>query len=377
VQKWQTSTITSVSQEKSKHINLEFQSRESLQFISKDHADAIVRKLESSRALSTGSSEGAETEADGITPRPSIDSLATTDSLAISNPYTPRAVDAAKSVHFAPKPLEIPPRADTPEEDYDQDTAYTNGGAVQSPDGEAAVALYDFEGDAADELSVREGEALIVLDRSNDDWWKCRNAHGAEGVVPAQYVDLETSDGEESAPPAPSAPVPSAASAGVGAAAGAAAALASRRAAEPEPEPEDDGIDSEEERAHEREREREKKEKKEREKRERREREEAERAARAEEETRLAAERKKAEEKKARAAASAREAKRQQEAQEARRREKEQAREKEGKDKRLVFRRCSFSMGADERLGNLGAQMMKTRKKTMTSNSQRKPARLL
>lgn len=295
--------------------------------------------MESSRALSTGSPGGTETETDGVTPRPSIDSLATTDSRAISNPYTPRAIDAAKSVHFAAAPLEIPPRADTPDEDdYHHDAMYTNGDSAQSQDGadgEAAVALYDFEGDAADELSVGEGEALVVLDRSNDDWWKCRNAHGVEGVVPAQYVDLEASDGEEIAPPP--APAPSAASAGVGAAAAAAAVLASRRAAEPKPEPEGDGNDTdlEEEREREREREREKKDKREREKRERREREEAERIARAEEESRLAAERKKAEEKKARAAASAREAKRQQEAEQAKRRAKEQAKEKN--TKRYVF----------------------------------------
>ena len=262
-----------------------------------------------------------------------MDSLATAESYAIASPHNPRAVDAAKSVHFAAAPLEIPPRADTPEDDEGDETAYTNGHAANAQDGEAAVALYDFEGDAADELSVREGEALIVLDRSNDDWWKCRNARGTEGVVPAQYVDLEASDGETetAAPPAPPAPVPPPAPVGPGAAAAAAARSHASRAVEPEPT-EDDSDDSEEERERERQ-ERERKEKKEKDRRERREREEAERTARAEEEARVAAERKKAEEKKARAAASARESKRQQEADAARRREKEDARE----EKRSAF----------------------------------------
>jgi len=53
-----------------------------------------------------------------------------------------------------------------------------------------ATALYDFTADGEDELSVTEGERLIVLEKDGDEWWKCRNTKGAEGVVPASYLEV-------------------------------------------------------------------------------------------------------------------------------------------------------------------------------------------
>ncbi|PVG01079.1 hypothetical protein CPB86DRAFT_812654 [Serendipita vermifera] len=297
VQKWQTADITTVSVDKSKNIQIDFSSGESLRFHSKDAVDAINKKVKASRIVSGSISDSIET------PRPS------TDSRAIMSPNTPRAVELAsaskssettKSVHFASVPENIPPRPDTPEEEEEEGP-------------ETAVVLYDFTGDADDELSVKEGETLWVIDRSNDDWWKCRNNKGKEGVVPAQYVDLETMDGGQEHKQAPGKAV---------------------REPSPEPdtvdEPSDDSADERERREEE---ERRAKEAKERERREREraraEREEAERKAREEEEERIAKERKRAEEKKARAAAAARQQKAEQEAEQAeRRRRSEDKREK-------------------------------------------------
>ena len=58
---------------------------------------------------------------------------------------------------------------------------------------EWVTVLYDFNADGEDELSVAEGDRLIVLERDSDDWWKVRDSEGREGVVPAQYVELEGS----------------------------------------------------------------------------------------------------------------------------------------------------------------------------------------
>jgi len=55
------------------------------------------------------------------------------------------------------------------------------------------VVLYDFTADGDDELTVAEGEDLIVLERDSDDWWKVRNSKGREGVVPASYVEVDFS----------------------------------------------------------------------------------------------------------------------------------------------------------------------------------------
>ncbi|CAO1618113.1 unnamed protein product [Parajaminaea phylloscopi] len=57
-------------------------------------------------------------------------------------------------------------------------------------DGEPAMALYDFEAQGDDELTVAENESLTLIERENDDWWKVRNASGQEGVVPASYVEV-------------------------------------------------------------------------------------------------------------------------------------------------------------------------------------------
>ncbi|KAG8834318.1 cytoskeletal protein binding protein [Serendipita sp. 399] len=327
VQKWQSSDITDCTLDsKAKQIQIDFANADTLRFVSKDAADAIHRKIESSRALADPSAS---------TPRTTMEeSRFSTDSRAMTNPQTPRAmdvvspppsepalslgrpVDPPKSVHFAAHASEIPPRPESPEDEDEEE--------AQAAEGENAVALYDFVGDASDELTVKEGEAVWVLDRSNDDWWKCRNQRGLKGVVPAQYLELEVSDGEQDSSQGHQTQVRSAVSGGPGSAAGAAAAAAAAAAAsrakqpspEPEPEPEEDKTDSEDERERERERlakEKKEKERKEKERRraekEREAREREEEEARAAEEQRRAAEKKKADEKRARAAAAAQQAK--------------------------------------------------------------------
>ena len=282
---------------KAKQVDVELSSGESLKFVCKDSVDAVYKKIDSSRSLANGmSTNNMDSE------RMSIDSR------VIASPYAPRAVDAvgpSKSVHFAPSTLEIPPRADTP-----SDEGLERNGDVDT-EGETAVALYDFTGDAGDELSIKEGEPLLVLDRTNDDWWKCRNHAGREGVVPAQYVDLEIAEPSQESP----------AQSSHAAAASAAAAAAARVKAPASPVESDH--DSEEERQ--REQEREEKAAKERKEKERRKRDEqrkqqeqeaqleAEREAKAAEQERTAKERKRAQEKKDRAAEQARLQKKQQE----------------------------------------------------------------
>lgn len=302
VQQWKASDVNDVSLDhKAKQIDVELSSGESLKFICKDSADAVYKKIESSRSLANGlSASHMDNE------RMSIDSR------VITSPYAPRAVDAVsapKSVHFAPSTSEIPPRPDTPSDEGPE----VNGNADPDADaeGETAVALYDFTGDASDELSIKEGETLVVLDRTNDDWWKCRNHTGQEGVVPAQYVDLEIAEQPQETPTqAPHA-----------VAAASAAAAAAARVKPPSPES-SDHEDSEDERV--REREREEKERKEQERREREERRKqqereaqlaAEREAKEAERVRIAEERKRAQEKKDRAAKQARLQKQEKEAQ--------------------------------------------------------------
>lgn len=52
-----------------------------------------------------------------------------------------------------------------------------------------AVALYEFNAQGEDELSVQEGQVVTILDDSDAEWWQC-SFEGVQGVVPAQYLEI-------------------------------------------------------------------------------------------------------------------------------------------------------------------------------------------
>lgn len=155
-----------VDRDKSKHVLIEIggPNPANLHFNvgSKDIAEAVVKKLENSKVLSTPH----ETLEEPLAP-----------------PERPRS--APKTVHFDAAPAIIPDPEDTDEE------SERRGSQEHHPN--AAVVLYDFVADGDDELTVGEGDDLIVLERDSDDWWKVRNSNGQEGVVPASYVEVRLS----------------------------------------------------------------------------------------------------------------------------------------------------------------------------------------
>jgi hypothetical protein len=175
--------------EKSKHvcIDIEGPSPTSLHFHagSKENADAIVTKLHSSKALSSTPQEYAPI-ARGLSPP--LDA-------ALSGMKKP-------SVHFSPASPDIIPSA--PEEEQaeeEEEEEEEEEQQILEPISDSykfqpasvimeAVALYDFGADGVDELSVAEGERLTVLEKDGDEWWKCRNSKGLEGVVPASYLEV-------------------------------------------------------------------------------------------------------------------------------------------------------------------------------------------
>ncbi|PKI82318.1 cytoskeletal protein binding protein [Malassezia vespertilionis] len=62
--------------------------------------------------------------------------------------------------------------------------------ARSATDQEMVVALYDFDAQDTDEMSVCKNDQLVLIERENDEWWKLQNAAGKVGVVPAAYVDI-------------------------------------------------------------------------------------------------------------------------------------------------------------------------------------------
>ncbi|TFK43561.1 hypothetical protein BDQ12DRAFT_675175 [Crucibulum laeve] len=200
VQKWQTAEVLDVIVEKPKHVRIEIggASPISLHFHtgSKENAEEITEKLESSKALSTPAIESAKSD----TPR------------AVPSPLSSSPKKA--SVHFsAASPVIIPPRdQESEEEETDEPEpapVAINGHSKTAPaaqNSEKAVALYDFAADGEDELSVAEGEQLTVLEKDGDEWWKCRNSRGLEGVVPASYVEVTSMPAVPAPPRAPPRP---------------------------------------------------------------------------------------------------------------------------------------------------------------------------
>jgi hypothetical protein len=182
VQRWPTADISSAELDKGKHILIEIggSTTASLHFSagSKETAEEIHAKLLSSKALSAPAAAAAPVPV--ASPPPKADSPPA------------QVVKKATSVHFGKEPEYIPPR-EASVDDYEPEPESAGAGAQE--DGAAADALYDFVADGDDELSVSAGDRLVVLDKEGDDWWKVRNVHGAEGVVPASYVqvrDLES-----------------------------------------------------------------------------------------------------------------------------------------------------------------------------------------
>ncbi|KAI5476464.1 hypothetical protein MNV49_007711 [Pseudohyphozyma bogoriensis] len=52
-----------------------------------------------------------------------------------------------------------------------------------------ATALYDYAGGDADDLSLTEGDTVVILEKVSDEWWK-GEIGGREGIFPATYVQM-------------------------------------------------------------------------------------------------------------------------------------------------------------------------------------------
>ncbi|KAF2858423.1 BAR-domain-containing protein [Piedraia hortae CBS 480.64] len=63
--------------------------------------------------------------------------------------------------------------------------------ALSKPPVETCEALFDYDAQAADDLSFKQGDVITIVQRSDNtnEWWKGK-LNGAEGVFPANYVRL-------------------------------------------------------------------------------------------------------------------------------------------------------------------------------------------
>lgn len=177
---------------------------------SKDVGEEIAAKIDQSKDAAENAGEVEETSAPaptkgaGIPPPPP---LAGSSSTTLPPPSRPNAVlppPQRKTVSFQ---AQTEPEEEEAEVEEETNQPETNGHS--SSGGESAIALYDFDAQGDDELSVKENEELTVVEKENEDWWKVRNSSGQEGVVPASYVEMtETTPATSSSIPTPPPPPP-------------------------------------------------------------------------------------------------------------------------------------------------------------------------
>ncbi|BGP47678.1 hypothetical protein JCM10450v2_003543 [Rhodotorula kratochvilovae] len=234
VQQYPLSTLSDLTTEKHKHLHLTFPSASDLHFVigDKHTFDEIVAKIEEGRGSESSSAAPA-----GVPPPPPLPSTNGASGAPAPPPPPPAPpvppiggayipppppVRTASASALPPPPIRSamatpapgpasPPPAPTPP---------PAPRAVPAPPAPAqqgnATALYDFESQGEDELSVAEGERVVYIPGGSDDaeWAKVRRvATGEEGVVPVSYIEIDA--GAETAapsppppPPAPAAPAP-------------------------------------------------------------------------------------------------------------------------------------------------------------------------
>ncbi|XP_026086917.1 src substrate cortactin-like isoform X2 [Carassius auratus] len=81
------------------------------------------------------------------------------------------------------------------EEDYEDIGSYTTAAADNdyeelSGAGRTATAIYDYQGEASDEISFMPGDIITNVEMVDEGWWK-GTCHGRTGLFPASFVELQ------------------------------------------------------------------------------------------------------------------------------------------------------------------------------------------
>jgi len=79
--------------------------------------------------------------------------------------------------------------APAPEPEYEQEQEDQFVEAQEQPGGEWVEALYDYQGDAATDISLAAGEQFVLVERTSADWWT-GEVNGKRGLFPASYVKV-------------------------------------------------------------------------------------------------------------------------------------------------------------------------------------------
>ncbi|KAI1306540.1 cytoskeletal protein binding protein [Mortierella claussenii] len=177
VRQWSIKDVEKVRQEK-KHVYLELGGSSPASFdfqaASKQEAEAIFNKIQESKQKSRISHPTAAASVSAPSVRDSVVSTSTYQT-AQGSP----SLSSASATYHQPEPV--------PEDsDYEQEQQYIEPEPLC--EGRWAIAMYDFQAEAEEELSIRENDELWVTDYvSSEEWWKVQLGDQV-GIVPASYV---------------------------------------------------------------------------------------------------------------------------------------------------------------------------------------------
>ncbi|KAL5005400.1 hypothetical protein ScPMuIL_018856 [Solemya velum] len=70
---------------------------------------------------------------------------------------------------------------------------------IQICDHMPAIAKFNYTAQQRDEMSLTKGEKVVVMEKSNDGWWKGRKPDSTVGWFPSNYVEKEENENSDSA----------------------------------------------------------------------------------------------------------------------------------------------------------------------------------
>ena len=138
-----------------------------------------------------GNSSLQRTNSTGSSITPSINTLASSLNTAPTSPpatSAPRA-NASRHIAAAPPPTKYISTPIAP-------TSNGGGGGAQK-----AKALFKYDATSAEELSVKPSDILTVIEPDDGSGWILAKVRGNEGLVPASYVEIQTTEAPKKGPP--------------------------------------------------------------------------------------------------------------------------------------------------------------------------------
>ncbi|GCB65509.1 hypothetical protein scyTo_0013469 [Scyliorhinus torazame] len=119
-----------------------------------------------------------------VTTQVSLDDTDLMDGYAMND----RQASYPSNIYRVNRPVGVPSRRKPPPPPPGDEE---EGGEVR------VIALYDFWARESIDLSVRRYEEYVILQKRDPHWWKARDKHGNEGLIPSNYVTEKKSNSIE------------------------------------------------------------------------------------------------------------------------------------------------------------------------------------